>query len=60
MSIIVKTITFLENLLLSLFFYFLVSIVVKNFRIKQLKKFRKKVSYIYTYKWMDTQIIMNS
>ena len=60
MSIIVKTITFLENLLLSLFFYFLVSIVVKNFRIKQLKKFRKKVSYIHTYKWMDRQIIMNS
>ena len=45
--------TFLENLLLSLFFYFVVSMAVKSFRIKLLKRFRRKVSCRHTYRQMN-------
>ena len=53
--------TFLENLLLSLFFYFLVSIAVNNFRIKLLKRFRKKLATdIQTNEWIPRQAWVRS
>ena len=61
LHIFMQTRILLKNLLVSLFFYFLVSIAVKDFRNKALNRFRKKlVTDTQTDRLMEDQTSLSS